>query len=260
MVDEATQPSGKRIMAGSEERLIQAGLLADARRQGAALALTICVLLFGAASLLDPVRGLAPAAFATALFAAGAGIALCAMKPLGYARPNFGLANSVTLFRLALLCLTGVGLLRGDLLTTVGPLVFAIAGLALALDGVDGWLARRGGSATAFGARFDMEVDAAFACMLSLVLLVSGQVGPEILLLGLLRYVFVLAGLLWPRLNGPLPERFGRKVVCVLQIGTLCLLLLPDLPAWLVQGLVAGMSALLLWSFGRDTLYLARQR
>lgn len=57
-------------------------------------------------------------------------------------------------------------------------------GFALALDGVDGWLARRTGP-TAFGARFDMESDNAFLAALWLATYAIGQSQPYGLLLGL---------------------------------------------------------------------------
>ena len=38
-----------------------------------------------------------------------------------------------------------------------------------ALDGVDGWLARRSGIASAFGARFDMEIDALLILVLAVL-------------------------------------------------------------------------------------------
>ncbi len=231
-----------------------------ARRQAGVLIGLLAPLVFIGAVALDPAHGVAAAGVATVLFGAAGLVALHAMGRYDSAHAGFGAANSVTLIRLALLCLLSVGLIRSEVLATSGLLVFAIAVFALSLDGLDGWLARRLGTATAFGARFDMEVDAALACLLSLVLLVSGRVGPEILLLGVIRYVFVAAGMIWPWLKAPLPERFGRKLVCVVQIATLCLLLLPGVPPLAAQGLVIGTAGLLLWSFGRDTLYLARHR
>src|SRR5699024_2987932 len=45
--------------------------------------------------------------------------------------------------------------------------MFSLSAGALALDAVDGWVARRTGSATPFGARFDGEVDAFLIATLS---------------------------------------------------------------------------------------------
>ncbi|MFH7468205.1 CDP-alcohol phosphatidyltransferase family protein, partial [Pseudomonas syringae group genomosp. 7] len=77
--------------------------------------------------------------------------------------------------------------------------------------GVDGWLARRSGLVSRFGARFDMEVDAALALILSLHLLAGTAVGAEALVLGLARYAFVAAGLAWPWLSADLPPTDRRK-------------------------------------------------
>ena len=53
-----------------------------------------------------------------------------------------------------------------------------------------GW---RGGSAwtSAFGARFDMETDAATVFGLSLLVWLCDQAGPWVLAIGLMRYIFV---------------------------------------------------------------------
>ena len=68
------------------------------------------------------------------------------------------------------------------------------AGLFLfALDGADGWIARRTGLAGEFGEFFDKESDACFVLMLCVLLYrLPGGFGAWILLPGLLRYAFVL--------------------------------------------------------------------
>jgi phosphatidylglycerophosphate synthase len=100
---------------------------------------------------------------------------------------GFGPANALTLLRLALVIgLAGV----------LGPVSLAqcalMAGVVLLLDGVDGWVARKTRSASAFGAQFDMETDAFFVLMTSLVLWLSGRLGYWILCGGLLRPLYVL--------------------------------------------------------------------
>ena len=78
-----------------------------------------------------------------------------------------GPADLVTLTRATLACgvaaLTADALLGQPVLTTMVPLAVA----ALALDAVDGWVARRTRTASAFGARFDGEVDAFLILVLS---------------------------------------------------------------------------------------------
>jgi len=81
--------------------------------------------------------------------------ALCLRGLLhNYPHDVIGACNAVTLIRAAL-----VALLSGALFTHPSSwLVFAIAVVAFASDGLDGWLARRAGLSSEFGARFDMEL------------------------------------------------------------------------------------------------------
>lgn len=185
------------------------------------------------------------------------GVALAgALLRRGFAHPTLGLCNVVTLLRMAL----AAGLLAALVGTPPPWAVFGVAVVALALDGADGWLARREGRVSDFGARFDMEVDSALALILALTAWSAQTAGAAVLLLGLPRYAFVLAGLAMPWLNHPLPDRYSRKVVCVVQIAALAALHLPNLPAGVAEPVVALVAAALAWSFGRDTLWLWRAR
>ncbi len=87
--------------------------------------------------------------------------------------------------------------------------------MALILDGVDGKVARHTGTSSALGARFDMEVDAFLILVLSVY--VSMSLGPWVLLIGAMRYVFVAAARAMPWLNGELPPSTARKTVAALQ-------------------------------------------
>jgi phosphatidylglycerophosphate synthase len=138
--------------------------------------------------------------------------------------------------------------------------VLGLAVLALSLDGVDGWLARRTGLASAFGARFDMEVDAVLSALLALLVWQSGAAGPWVLALGFTRYAFVTACTVLPWLDAPLPASFARKAVCVLQIAALIACLAPVLPVSVTTPLAATATAALAWSFGRDILWLWHNR
>lgn len=193
------------------------------------------------------------------LLLAGA-IMLWDRLPRHYAHHRFGACNTVTLLRAGL----GATLVTPLLLHGVGTgqswAVVLIASIALSLDGLDGWLARREGLVSGFGARFDMEVDAALALVLALLALANGTVGPVVLVLGLMRYAFVAASWGLPWLAAPLPERTGRKAVCVIQIAALIALQAPivtDLPA---MAIASGAAVALIWSFGRDILWLWRHR
>lgn len=215
----------------------------------ALLALTLLGgLCLGAATLFDSV------AIPVVLFALISGLGLRGLLT-SYPHGALGFCNGVTLARAAL-----VALLAG---AVADPgvdrwVVFVIACVAFAMDGLDGWLARRSGLSSGFGARFDMEIDALLGAVLALVLLSGGVVGLEILVLGLMRYAFVALSLPLPGLRGHLPESLRRKAICVVQIAALLVLLCPLMPAALASPLAVSAAALLLWSFAIDICWLLR--
>lgn len=180
--------------------------------------------------------------------------------------PRFGAANRVTLWRLGsmalLAALVGEALPRPPL-PSMAPAAWwlvVIATVTALLDAVDGALARRSGLASAFGARFDMETDAAFTLVLCALVLQAGQAGPWVLASGLMRYAFVAASRPWPWLAGALPPSRRRQMVCVVQITALIICLGPIVPPWLAASLAAFGLALLSLSFAIDVRTLARQR
>lgn len=172
-----------------------------------------------------------------------------------YPRDSLGACNVVTTARAAL-----VAILAGAILEPGTPwIVFGIALTAFALDGVDGWLARRAGMTSAFGARFDMETDTLLGAVLVLVLLADGRAGPAILVLGFTRYAFILAGLRWRVLRGHLPPSLRRKAICCLQIAALIIIVFPLTPEILMQPVALVAAAALVYSFASDIVFLVRQ-
>lgn len=117
---------------------------------------------------------------------------------------SFGAANRVTLARATLV--GGVTALVADSFESPRPVtvLVALTAVALILDAVDGKVARRTGTSSALGARFDMEVDAFLILVLSIYVAMS--LGPWVLLIGTMRYAFVAAARVLPWLNGALPE------------------------------------------------------
>ena len=130
--------------------------------------------------------------------------------------------------------------------------------LALALDWVDGQVARRTGTVTAFGARFDMEVDAFLILVLSVY--VARSFGPWVLAIGLARYALLAAEQVWPWLRRRVPPRYWRKVVAAVQGVVLTVAASALLPHDLVAVALVGALLLLAESFGRDVLHLSRSR
>src|SRR4051812_31016606 len=191
--------------------------------------------------------------------AAGAayGLVLCGLLGAGLQRAGMtalGPANTVTLARAVL-----VGGVTALVVTSFAhpvstPALVAVAGVALALDGVDGQVARRTGNTTALGARFDMEIDAFLILVLSVY--AGDRFGWWTVALGAYRYLFVAASWALPWLTAALPHRFSRKVVAALQGVVLALVTANLLPAVLAEGALVVALASLTWSFGQDTLWL----
>ena len=147
-----------------------------------AAAVLVALLVLAAATVgLGPLGWLAGVAYA---------MAMCATLTRSLRRSSatsLGPANRVTLVRATL-----VGLITALVAGGSGPhipaVLVAVATLALILDRADGFVARRTGSVSALGARFDMEVDAFLILVLSVA--VSSSIGGWVLTIGALRYAF----------------------------------------------------------------------
>ena len=213
-----------------------------------------------AVQALLPFRGVVPALTAIATFAA-LGAAVVALVGAHHPHRRFGWANAVTLVRGG--GVAGFAGLAAEpaVVNAVGPwLVFAAAVGLLALDGTDGWLARRERLESGFGARFDLEVDAFFILVLAALALGLGKAGPWVLGIGLMRYGFLAGGLALPWLAAPLPPSRRRKAVCAGEIAALAALLVPPVGPPVSQAVAAAAFASLAWSFAVDIQWLARRR
>jgi phosphatidylglycerophosphate synthase len=223
----------------------------------------VVVVAVASAALAEALWGAAaPAAGAIAGGAtvlAGAGMLFGLAKV--YPHDRFGLCNAITLARAGLvsvlLALAAAPALLAQPLAAWQALGVALA--ALVLDGLDGLAARRSGLTSAFGARFDMEVDTALALLLAVIVALSGKVGLWVLGLGLMRPAFVVAGLAMPWLKRDLPPAQWRKTICVAQIGTLIALLAPVVQPPVAALLAATALALLAGGFARDVIWLRRR-
>ncbi|SDK77244.1 Phosphatidylglycerophosphate synthase [Modicisalibacter muralis] len=175
------------------------------------------------------------------------------------ARRWLGWANRITLLRGMLIAILAGAVIFPDFMAHHATDMAILAVLALGLDGLDGWVARVTRSASAFGARFDMELDAFFILVLCAALVAVDKAGAWVLAIGLMRYAFVLAGYIWPWLARPLPESRRRKAICVWQIVSLLLGLLPMVAEGLASLLAILALGLLTLSFGLDVRWLARR-
>ena len=170
--------------------------------------------------------------------------------------PGLGAANQITLVRATLVMpVAGLTLQPAPPPAALWWIV-AISTAAMALDGVDGQVARRRGQETRFGARFDMELDAFLMLVLSVLVWRTGRVDAWVLLIGALRYLFVAGGRLWPLLTADLPASLRRKAICVVQGVALIVCLAPIVSPELATRAAAGALALLVYSFAVDVIWL----
>ncbi|HEX5469585.1 MAG TPA: CDP-alcohol phosphatidyltransferase family protein [Gaiellaceae bacterium] len=206
---------------------------------GAALAVTV---------------GLSGAGWAVAVACGVLMNAALARGVLRYRPRRLGPADWVTLARATLA--VGVAALVADSFDehVSVTLLVTLSAVALALDAVDGWVARRSRTSSTLGALFDGEVDAFLILVLSVH--VARSTGAWVLAIGAARYVFFAAGWLWPWLREPLPPRYWRKVVAATQGIVLTIAAAEVLPLGLTRAALVGALALLAESFGRDVWWL----
>lgn len=171
-------------------------------------------------------------------------------------RRALGPADHVTLARVVLT--GGAAALVAAHLAGAGHIaaLVAVASAALVLDGVDGQIARRTGTASRLGARFDMETDAFLVLVLSVE--VAWTAGAWVLAIGAMRYAFGAAAWAAPWLRADLRPSIARKGVAVVQGVVLIVAASGAVPH--AGLLVAAALALLVWSFGRDVLWLHARR
>jgi phosphatidylglycerophosphate synthase len=202
--------------------------------------------------------GLSPAAWAVGV-SCGVLTNVALAGGLSYYRTDrLSPADWVTLARATLA--VGVAALVADSFAGSPPptLLVSLSALALALDAVDGWVARRTRTTGRLGAHFDAEVDAFLILILSVY--VARSAGIWVLAIGAARYVFLAAGGLLPWMRAPLAARNWRKVVCATQGIVLTIAAADVLPPGLTQAALVAALALLVESFGRDVLWLWSNR
>jgi phosphatidylglycerophosphate synthase len=223
------------------------------RSLGLAMAATPIPVLWGAVGAGAALSGLL--LFAALLMGVERGLA-------GYhPHPRLGIANRITLVRAGIACLIATRAIDPDPLGAPERwLLAAIALAALLLDGADGWAARRERLASAFGARFDMEVDAFAILVLATTVAKAAAVPYWVLAIGAMRYLYVAAGWVVPLLQRPLPACWladqRRKTVAVIQSVALIIALAPaTAPGWAASCCAVALG-LLGFSFAADVALL----
>lgn len=164
---------------------------------------------------------------------------------------KFGVANWITFSRNLLVVLI-VNILMLDYGENENTAIMVLSLIVLSMDGLDGYFARKLNICSDFGARFDMESDAMFILVLCVVIVLEYQSALWILLIGGMRYFYVMAQSFFPALSRPVKDRYSRKVICVIQIVALIVPLTGLVSESIYLPILALSLALLIFSFGRD--------
>jgi phosphatidylglycerophosphate synthase len=185
-------------------------------------------------------------------------IAVALARALARGPDELGPASWVTLVRATLA--VGIAALTADSFAGDTPVALYVTldTVALALDLIDGWLARRSGTESALGARFDGEIDAFL--ILALSVYVASTYGAWVLVIGAARYVYLLGEWLLPWMRAPLPPRRWRKVVTAVQGIVLTVAAADVLSRALTLALLVVALASLAVSFGECVWWLWRRR
>jgi len=220
---------------------------------GLAVMATLLLILGGAVQTLPGMAGLG-------LFS-GLLVAVARLLADHHPHPCLGAANRITLARAGVACLiAGRAIDPASLDTAERWVVVALAGAALLLDGTDGWAAHRQGLASAFGARFDMEIDAFAIAVLAITVAKAAAIPYWVLAIGAMLYLYCAAGRVFRALRRPPPAcAFGdrrRKAIAVVQSLALLVALAPATPLSWASAICALALGLLAYSFVADIIML----
>jgi phosphatidylglycerophosphate synthase len=257
----ATRPADDgavRVTRLTDDGLHQAGRPVQPRALPTTRLATILGILATAALLgvVSATAGLGITGWIAGLAAGSAATALIATARMRSDQRAMLPADWVTLTR-AVLCAGVAGLVAASFGRPVSiTALVTLSAVALALDAVDGQVARRTGTANALGGRLDGEVDAFLILVLSIA--VSRDYGSWVLIIGAARYALLLAGGVIPWLAAPLPPRYWRKVVAAVQGIVLTIAVSGLLNPLIGMIVVAGALLLLAESFGHDVIWLYR--
>jgi phosphatidylglycerophosphate synthase len=189
---------------------------------------------------------------APSLITAGVAMGWCWLRYGPERGWRVGLANLVTAARLFAVLLVMV------LAADDGLWVGAVAALVYAFDGVDGWIARKRGEASVFGAQFDMETDAHIVMLMSVYLVVAVGYAPWVLAIGALRYIYVL--MRWALPAREVRERRSSWARIIYSLVALSLAL-ACCRQWrtVAEPLLGAALMSLIWSFTPDFMALVRE-
>lgn len=161
-------------------------------------------------------------------------------------------ANWVTLIRVIVICVVGI---YYDRLSPINIGIFGI--IILISDKLDGYLAQRYKTTSVVGAQFDQETDAFFISVYSLILYLDNYLGLWVVLLGLLRYLNILALVILKQQHKKEPRLLVARLIATMVMTAL---LIPFFtPKWLYTPYVAFSVLCLVLSFAYTFSYQVLQ-
>lgn len=173
-------------------------------------------------------------------------------KNIRILKPAYGPGNWVTLIRLAGLLFLAISYAQMELIQ-IGLLTYFL----VALDGLDGFVARMTKTTSEFGAWFDMETDAFYVALMSVIIYNDGLAGAWILIPGFLRYGYSLG--IWvfkvsekQETSSKIGKYFAGFMFFVLPLPFL-------IPLNISIPLLVLASMAIIFSFGRSIYFLLQK-
>jgi phosphatidylglycerophosphate synthase len=134
-----------------------------------------------------------------------------------------------------------------------------IAFLALCLDGVDGYIARRFNEQNSFGEMFDQDADTLLMLTLSISLYLNKDVPMIVLLIPTYRYLFLISMTKYKWMKCDLPESYYRKISCTLSTFLLIICHSQYIKDISLSYLVLISLFVITFSFAKDILWLYKR-
>ena len=173
---------------------------------------------------------------------------------------QLGTANRITIFRAALVANLAAASVYPSIFALHGIAMTAVMAVTFALDGVDGWFARRFKQSSNFGARLDQELDALFTLVLAIALFRLEKTGAWILIAGAWHYIFQGLSGAFPIFRNSLPFSHRRRIICGAVVASLITSLSPFLSPRYSEILALAAVMLLSASFVIDIAWQLRRR
>ncbi len=157
-------------------------------------------------------------------------------------KPFGGFANWVTLIRLLLILGSGIWYQH---IPDFGLIVIGV--VFFSMDGLDGWMARKFNQKSEFGAYFDLETDAIYVCVFTIILFEKGLAGFWIIVPGFMRYIYgVLIFMIGKKSDEEISVKYAPQIGALFFMAILSPYILPEK---LYHPLLIISSVLLMLSF-----------